>query len=62
MVAVRGAVSSGSRAGERSTTTTPTAPMTTDTTTATSSEASTRVAAARPPISAIAITSRAQPT
>ena len=61
MVAVRGAASSGSRAGERNTTTAPMAPMTTDTITAMTSEAFTRVAAARPPISAIAITRRAQP-
>ena len=61
MVAVRGAVSSGSRAGERNRNTTPTAPMTRETTTAMTSEAFTRVAAARPPISAMAMTRSAQP-
>ena len=61
MVAGWGAVSSGDRAGERNVTTTPMAPMTRETTTAMTSEACTRVAAARPPITAAATTTRAQP-
>ena len=53
---------SGGRAGDRNTARTAMPPATTDTITATVSEACTRVAAARPPISAAAITSSAQPS
>ena len=55
------AISSGDRPGDRNRATTPMPPTTTETITAMMSEACTRVAAARPPISAAAITSRAQP-
>ena len=56
------ALSSGGRAGDRNATRTAMPPATTETITAIVSEVCTRVAAARPPISAAAITSSAQPS